>query len=100
MVNPAVPEQTTPERPTERMQRLRVGITGLAAILLVVLIATAVASGLRRSAEANNATSAAPVAAASGTAPNSADPDSEPLAQLGVAPGPAPESGEAAPPKK
>ena len=100
MADPVVHDHMTPERPTERMQRLRVGVTGLAAIFLVVLIATEVASGLRRSADANNATSSAVVTAASATAPNSADPDSEPLAQLGVAPGPAPESGEAAPPKK
>lgn len=100
MVNPAVPDRAPAAKPTERMQRVRVGVTGLAAILLVVVVATAVASGLRQSAEPSNATVAAPAAVTAVVAPNSADPDSEPLAQLGAAPGPTTESSASAAPKK
>jgi hypothetical protein len=65
----------------EPMERVRLGVTGLAAVLLLVLLATAIASGVRRSA---NATDAA-LPATTG-APNAAIERTEPLAQLGVAP--------------
>ncbi len=77
MVEPLLP----PTPPEDRMQRVRVGITGLAAVGIVVAVATAIASGLPRTAE--NIT--APVAV--GTTTNTVDPDAEPLAQLGAAPG-------------
>lgn len=67
------------------MQRLRVGITGLAAVVLIVLLATAIASGVRRSAGAQNA--AIVVSVPSPTPGNGVDQKAEPLAQLGVAPG-------------
>lgn len=63
------------------MQRVRIGITGLAVVFLVVLLAAAVV-GFRskdKSAEGN--------AAAASAAANSADVPSDPLADLGVAPG-------------
>jgi len=72
----------------EPMQRIRVGVTGLAAVILIVALATAIASGIRRSANANMP--AAAQAAAQVTklsVSNAVDPRSEPLAQLGVAPG-------------
>ena len=100
MVNPTVPDRMPPAKPAERMQRVRVGVTGLAAIMLVVVVATAVASGLRQSADASNSAVPDPVAVAAVAAPNSADPDSEPLAQLGAAPGTTSESTEIVPPKK
>lgn len=84
MVEPDVSDRLPPAPSSERMQRLRVGITGLAAVVLIMLLATAIASGVQRSASANqNATLtvAAPMPA------KGADPKSEPLAQLGVAPG-------------
>lgn len=56
----------------ERMQRVRVGLTGLAIVLLLVFIATFAVSRLQGPA-ANNS-----IAAESGD---------EPLAELGVAPG-------------
>lgn len=69
----------------ERMQRVRVGLTGLAAVGLVVMIATAVATSVRNSAtESAVAVGAPPVVA---TVPTPAGDDkTEPLATLGVAP--------------
>ncbi len=69
----------------ERMQRVRVGLTGLAAVGLVVMIATAVASSVRSSATENAAAVGAPAVVATVTPPMSED-ASEPLATLGVAP--------------
>lgn len=61
---------------TERIQRVRIGLTGLAFVFLLVLLGTAVSrSGSEPVAETN----------ANGLA-NGVEPD-EPLAQLGVAPG-------------
>ena len=61
------------------MQRVRIGITGLAVVFLVVLLAAAIV-GFRskeRSGEANMVTESE----------NSAKPPADPLAELGVAPG-------------
>lgn len=69
------------------MQRLRVGITGLAAILIIVAVATAVVSNVRRSAEESNAVAPPPVVATLPPAGNETAPETEPLAQLGAAPG-------------
>ena len=69
------------------MQRLRVGVTGLAAILLVVLLATAIASGVRRKAGDETAATASPPLTTTVDTSNTVDPNAEPLAQLGVAPG-------------
>jgi hypothetical protein len=68
----------------ERMQRVRVGMTGLAAVGLIVMVATAVATGVRRSATANAAAAGPPAVVA--TVPMPVDAKTEPLAQLGVAP--------------
>ena len=67
------------------IQRIRYGLTGLAFVFLMVLIGTAVTSNEERP-PANEAT-------------NSAEPPSDPLAELGVAPGSATEN-EASPPAK
>ena len=76
----------------ERMQRVRVGVTGLAAVLLVVALATAIASGVQRTATANRAAVASPAAVPVAPPPtNVVDPAAEPLAQLGVAPGGTPD---------
>lgn len=56
----------------ERMQRIRVGLTGLAVVLMLVFVATLVFTRLRAPETLNN------VAEQSGD---------EPLADLGVAPG-------------
>jgi hypothetical protein len=64
------------------MQRVRIGITGLAVVFLVVLLAAAIV-GFR----SDDATSAANNAAlAAGNASATAQPK-DPLAELGVAPG-------------
>ena len=67
----------------ERMQRIRVGMTGLAAVGLIVMVATAVATGVRRSATENAAAAGPPNVVATLPVPVA---KSEPLAQLGVAP--------------
>lgn len=59
------------------MQRVRVGLTGLACVFLLVMLATA----FLRMADGSEAGGNAAVATSNTTAPN------EPLAQLGVAPG-------------
>lgn len=67
-------------------QRLRVGALGLAGVFLLVMLATAL---LHATADADLANHPAAVA-------NAAEP-SEPLAELGVAPGPAPDEAAPAP---
>lgn len=77
------------------MQRVRVGITGLAAVFLLTLLAASLLSLLgqdTRSASSPAATAAANVAADS--APR------EPLAELGVAPGNNPKTPPPATPAK
>lgn len=59
------------------MRRARVGVTGLAAIALLVALATAIASGARDRTALGNA--------ANGAASSNAT--DEPLAKLGVTPG-------------
>nr|WP_047166512.1 hypothetical protein [Sphingomonas sp. Y57] len=61
------------------MQRVRIGITGLAVVFLIVLLAAAIVGfhSKERNGEAN-------VVAETG---NSAKPPADPLAELGVAPG-------------
>jgi hypothetical protein len=90
MTDPDLRERALQDDP-RRMQRLRVGITGLAAVLLVVLVATAIATGIRRSAENTAAVAPPPVVATATPASNAADEPSEPLAQLGAAPGTVPD---------
>jgi hypothetical protein len=68
----------------ERMQRIRVGMTGLAAVGLIVMVATAVATGVRRSASESAAAAGPPAVVV--TVPVPVDAKTEPLAQLGVAP--------------
>lgn len=100
MVETRLTDRMPPAEPGQRMQRVRVGVTGLAAIVLVVLLATAIASGVRRNAA--NETAITPLVAASAPSPaNGVDPKAEPLAQLGAAPGGTTEatSSRAAPPK-
>ena len=65
------------------MQRVRVGVTGLAAVMLIVAVATAIASGVRSGPDALAGTGNH----ASVNSSNAIEASSEPLAQLGVAPG-------------
>ena len=67
------------------MQRVRIGITGLAVVFLIVLLAAAVV-GFRKGKVGENANAA--------DAANSSDNQpSDPLAELGVAPGGTPSDG-------
>lgn len=68
----------------EPMQRVRVGVTGLAFILLVVALATAIASGVRRTANASD-TAPIPVAAVANGTGNATE-KIDPLGKLGVTP--------------
>jgi hypothetical protein len=63
-------------RGSERVQRVRIGLTGLAFVFLLVLLGTAISRSGDPPAESNDAAGQAEAAA----------PD-EPLAQIGVAPG-------------
>ncbi|MDB5712859.1 MAG: hypothetical protein JWO15_256 [Sphingomonadales bacterium] len=69
------------------MQRIRVGVTGLAAVILIVLLAAAIATSVRRTAalNASGATASLPTDAKSMSL-KAVDSNAEPLAQLGVAP--------------
>lgn len=73
----------SPGDANERMQRVRVGITGLAAVVLVVTVATAIATSVRKRATESAAMSGPPPVVAT---LNTADEKTEPLAQLGVTP--------------
>ena len=94
MNDPHPVNRLPPDDAGQRMQRLRVGVTGLAAILIVVLLATAIASGVRRNASSEMPVMSAPAAttAPSANGVGAVDPNAEPLAQLGAAPGGAPEA--------
>jgi hypothetical protein len=70
----------------ERMQRMRVGLTGLAAVGLIVVIATAVATSVRKSASETAAISGPPTVVPTVSSPDKVSEKTEPLAQLGVAP--------------
>lgn len=75
---------------SERVQRVRIGLTGLAFVFLLVLLGTAIS----RSGDSPSP----PSANANGLA-NGVEPD-EPLAEIGVAPGPsATENGQGEEPR-
>jgi hypothetical protein len=71
--------QPLPDERSERMNRIRVGLTGLAVVLVLVFIATAIIARVNGNLQPNtNAT------ASNSSSGNAVD---EPLADLGVAPG-------------
>jgi len=93
MVETRLTDRLPPDEPGQRMQRVRVGVTGLAAIVLVVLLATAIASSVRRNAANETAAVAPPTLVPTIAAPsNTTGENAEPLAQLGAAPGAAPDT--------
>jgi cobalamin synthase len=76
------------DKTQEPMQRIRVGVTGLAAVILIVLLAAAIATSVRRTANMTAPDATASLAVENKLANSKVvDPDAEPLAQLGVAPG-------------
>jgi len=84
MAVPNANDRLPPDEPAQRMQRIRVGATGMAAVLLFVVLATALVGVLRPPAPAAGSP-AANAAIATAAADNAND--AEPLAQLGAAPG-------------
>lgn len=62
------------------MQRVQIGITGLAVVFLIVLLAAAIVGFHRDNTPASNAM-------ADGSSNNMIDEPKDPLAELGVAPG-------------
>jgi hypothetical protein len=75
---PGEPGDIPGERSGERMHRIRVGLTGLAVVLLLVVVATLLFNKVGGQGESNASTTAA------AKANISAD---EPLADLGITPG-------------
>jgi hypothetical protein len=75
------------------MQRVRIGLTGLACVFLLVLLGAAFVKAVHDSEVARQSDIA--VAASSGSTPPKpvSDEPKEPLAELGITPGNAPETG-------
>jgi len=71
------------------MQRVRVGLTGLACVFLLVMLATAFLGGNRDQSPSD----------VSNSANTNVEAPSEPLAELGVAPGNTPPAATAVPAK-
>ena len=67
-----MPDVPTPDEPQRKMQRLRVGVTGLAFVVVLLVVFFAVMASLRDNAGGDN------VVAMQNT--------TDPMAQLGVAP--------------
>ena len=71
----------------QAMQRVRVGMVGLAAVILLIGLASALFSAANRQQSPTAATSAGEVANMTATnTMSAAEAENEPLAQLGVAP--------------
>lgn len=75
------------EEGRDGMQRVRVGLTGLAVVLVLLAVATALFRTVDQQIPANTSAAAA----------NSAESQDEPLADLGMAPGAAPEDNATTP---
>ena len=67
-------------------QRIKVGLIGLAAIVLLIAVASAVIGGASREAPINTVGAAQPEVVANMAVVNDATPSAEPMAELGVAP--------------
>jgi len=82
MVSNLSERQPEPSEARERVQRVRIGVTGLAGVLLVVALVSAIASSLQQSAAETTLATRPEVVVVQKPAPEK----TEPLAQLGVAP--------------
>lgn len=88
---------------SQSMQRVTVGMTGLAAVLLLIGLASAIFSSASRERPVAVAGGAKPDVVANISATNGSDPamgDREPLAELGIAPSAAGNSATPASPDK
>ena len=81
----------------DRMQRVRIGLTGLSCVFLLVLLAAAFLGLANNEAERADLAAGARQGVASAAADNAAEAPKDPLAELGVAPGNAPEEPATAP---
>ena len=72
--------------PGQSMQRVRVGLTGLAVVLLLIGLASAVFRSVSRERPVAVPGASKPELLANLADGNAADPTGEPLAELGVAP--------------
>ncbi len=74
--------------PSQAIQRVKVGMTGLAFVILLIFLASAILSSASREGPVTAVGAAKPEVVANITAPadNSIDASKEPLAELGVAP--------------
>lgn len=87
----AEPVETPQEVQHERLTRIRVGATGLAAIVIVVLLAATFSGTASNEPEFTPETMAESVATETGNIAAAQEPQ-EPLAELGVAPTTTPEA--------
>lgn len=71
-----MPDVPTPDEPQRKMQRLRVGVTGLAFVIVLIAVVFSVLSSVRRNADGENVA----------TVENAMGNTTDPMAQLGVAP--------------
>jgi hypothetical protein len=74
------------QEPAQTMQRARVGMIGLAAVLLLIGLAAAIFATISRDRQVAAIGSARPDVVATMVSGNMVDPAKEPLAELGVAP--------------
>jgi hypothetical protein len=84
----ASPDRTAPARKEPRdavMQRVRVGLTGLAAVFLLTLLAASIYNMLGQDEHSGRTATGRAIA-------NTEDSPKEPLAELGMAPGNAPKT--------
>jgi hypothetical protein len=93
MVKPAAPIETS-----QTMQRIRVGVTGLAIVLLLIGLAGVIFNAVNRERPIAAIGGAKPetVAAIADSNGQAGDQRNEPLADLGVAPANLPENNQAA----
>jgi len=83
------------------MQRVRIGLTGLASVFLLVLLGAIFVKFVREGEASRHADGAAVSSSSGVSGANQAELPREPLAELGIAPGNAPDpgaDGEKAPP--
>jgi hypothetical protein len=90
-----------PEEKRAGLQRVRVGLTGLGAVLLIVAVSAAIfETASHRPQSTNDAAANQTEATVANMIGNAAEPPSEPLAEIGVTPGaPTPAANAAAPTK-
>ncbi|MDB5737877.1 MAG: hypothetical protein JWO65_1545 [Sphingomonas bacterium] len=90
-------EERAARRPDAIMQRVRVGVTGLAAVFLLTLLAASIFNMLGQDDRGTTRLANGQTVASNSAAAVAEETPREPLAELGVAPGNAPKAPVAAP---